>query len=159
MAKRDHIEAAVNMLRQHRWAALATVDESGYPAASMVAYCCDEKGGYLYLHLSSLATHSKALLKTSLAALVITENDDLSGDPQQLARLSLRGPCQVLEKGSEEYVVAKACYLRCLPDAEQLFGFGDFQLFRVTPESLRYVAGFGQAHSYRAEEMWSGNKA
>ncbi len=155
MAKRDHIEAAAKMLRQHRWAALATVDEHGSPAASMAAYACDEERGCLYLHLSSLAAHTRALIERPVAALVITESDDQSGDPQQLVRLSVSGSCQLIGRESENYATAKACYLKRLPDSEQLFSFGDFRLFCVTPESVRYVAGFGQAHSYRGEEILS----
>jgi heme iron utilization protein len=39
------------------------------------------------------------------------------------------------------------------PAAAQLFGFADFSLFRIRPESVRFVAGFGEAHSLSAESF------
>jgi len=34
-----------------------------------------------------------------------------------------------------------------------LFGFSDFSLFRIRPESARFVAGFAQAHSCSGETL------
>jgi putative heme iron utilization protein len=153
VAKSDHLEQIARMLRQHRWAALATVDGEGLPAASMVAYAVDLERGVLYLHLSGLAAHTRELLQHPRAALVIGECDHGEGDPQQLARLSLRGEVCVVTRDEANYESVKGCYLQRLPDAEQLFTFGDFQLFRFTITGARFVGGFGQAHSYRGEEL------
>ncbi len=153
VAKSDHLEQIAAMLQQNRWAALATVDEAGLPAASMVAYAVDAQYACLYLHLSGLAAHSKALRRRPAAALVISECDNGIDDPQQLARLSLRTRCEMIARDAQGYEAAKRCYLERLPDAEQLFGFGDFMLFRLKVEGARFVGGFGQAHSYRGEEI------
>ncbi len=153
MAKSDHLEQIASMVRGQRWAALATVDEAGLPGASMVAYAVDTQLGCLYLHLSALAAHTKELLRQPAAALVISECDSGSGDPQQLARLTLRVQGEVIERSGIEYEGAKQCYLQRLPDAEQLFGFSDFRLFRLGVKGGRFVGGFGQAHSYRGEEL------
>ena len=153
MAKREHLEQIATMLKQHRWAALATVDGEGLPAASMVAYALDDERGCLYLHLSGLAAHTKELLKQPVAGIVISERDAGEDDPQQLARLSLRIRCEELARESAGYLSAKECYLKRLPDAEQLFGFADFKLFQARIEGARFVGGFGQAHSYRGEEI------
>lgn len=153
MAKSDHLEQIATMLRQQRWAALATVDEAGLPAASMVAYALDTRQGCLYLHLSALAAHTRELLRQPAAALVIGECDTGRGDPQQLARLTLRVQCSVVGREEADYEQAKACYLQRLPDAVQLFSFTDFMLFRLSVEGARFVGGFGQAHSYRGEEV------
>ena len=48
---------------------------------------------------------------------------------------------------------AREAYLTKLPDAEPLFGFGDFSLFVIEPESLRFVAGFGRAMAFKAERL------
>ena len=52
----------------------------------------------------------------------------------------------VIERGSEEYAAAKACYLARLPEAEPRFDFGDFALYRLSVESARLVGGFGKAY-------------
>lgn len=153
MVKREHLERIAKMVNQHRWAALATVDRDGVPVASMVAYALDAERGCLYLHLSGLAAHTRELLEQPVAGMVISECDGGDADPQQLARLSLRVRCEELNRESEDYLVAKRCYLGRLPDAEQLFGFGDFKLFQAGIEGARFVGGFGQAHSYCGEEI------
>ncbi len=153
VGKRDHLAQITGMLQQHRWAALATVDAGGLPAASMVAYAVDLPRGCLYLHLSGLAAHTKEILRQAAVALVLSECDTGRGDPQQLARLSLRARGAPIARDAADYESAKQCYLQQLPDAEQLFGFGDFMLFRLVIESARFVGGFGQAHSYSGEEI------
>lgn len=153
MSKSEHRQQIAAMLQQQRWAALATVDAAGLPAASMVAYALDREQGCLYLHLSGLAAHTRELLQQPAAALVIGECDMGCGDPQQLARLGLRGQCRCIARDVAGYAEARECYLRCLPDAEQLFGFADFILFRFVIQNARFVGGFGQAHSYRGEEL------
>lgn len=155
MAKSDHLEQIAGMLSQQRWAALATVGEAGLPAASMVAYAVDSRQGVLYLHLSGLAAHTRELLRQPVAALVLSDCDRGEGDPQQLARLSLRGSVTVVERDATGYDAARLCYLQRLPDAEQLFDFADFILFRFTVSAARFVGGFGQAHSYSGEEVCS----
>ncbi len=153
MAKSEHQQKAAELLLRQRWAALATVDENSLPAASMVAYATDIEQGCLYLHLSTLASHSRHLLQRPAASLVISEGDDGDGDPQQLARLSLRGECTALEMDAEGYVTAKQCYLERLPHAEVLFSFSDFVLFRFTIKQLRFIGGFGSAFSYQGEKF------
>ena len=48
---------------------------------------------------------------------------------------------------------ARAAYLARFPEAEELFGFTDFSIFRITPISLRYVAGFGSARTLKTEQL------
>ena len=153
MAKSEYLQQIAHTLRQHRWAALATVDETVQPLASMVAYAMDTDLNCLYLHLSGLAAHTRELRSQPTAALLISECDSGNGDPQQLARLSLRTSGEIIARDAEDYEAAKRCYLKRLPDAEQLFGFGDFMLFRLKVEGARFVGGFGRAHSYRGEEI------
>jgi hypothetical protein len=34
-----------------------------------------------------------------------------------------------------------------------MFGFADFSIFLIRPDSARFVAGFGQAHSLSGESL------
>ena len=72
MAKSEHLQQISAMLQHHRWAAMATLNEAGLPAASMVAYALDTQRGHIYLHLSGLAAHTKELLRQPAAALIIS---------------------------------------------------------------------------------------
>ena len=153
MGKKERLEQLAALIREHRWAALATVDEEGMAQASMVGYACEEGLSCLYLHLSRLASHTGNLLQHGDGSLVISEVDNGSSDPQQLARVSIQGKVAVIDREAAEYPAARHRYLECLPDAEPLFAFADFILFRFTPVQLRFVGGFGQAFSYEAIDL------
>lgn len=153
MNENSQLARLLQLLRSKRWAALATVDEAAMPLASMVAYTCSEDAGVLYLHLSRLAAHTTNLLASGKAALTVSEADSGTGDPQQLARVSLQCSVSVVERDSEEYAAAKLRYLQRLPDAAQLFDFPDFLLFRCAIGSARFVGGFAQARSFSAADL------
>lgn len=141
------------LVRERRWAALATSDAAGNPMASMVGYVPGDSAAVIYLHLSRLAAHTGNLLATGKAALVIGEDDDGNGDPQELARVTLQGSTCVVPRDSEEYRHARARYLARLPAAARLFEFPDFILFRLDVETARFVGGFAQARSFSAAEL------
>lgn len=143
------------LLRQRRWAALATADGTGTPMASMVGYVISENAAVIYLHLSRLAAHTGNLLANGKAALVIGEDDGGSGDPQELARVTLQGRVTTVTRDGDEYRTARARYLERLPASEQLFDFPDFILFRLDVDSARFVGGFAQARSFSADELRS----
>ncbi len=133
------------VLHAQRWAGLATVDGDGAPFSSWVAYVIDADQGCLWLHLSRLARHTRHVLVEPRVALAVSEADDGVCDPQTLARLTVSG--RLLEVGREhaDYAAAKSKYISHLPNAEPLFDFGDFSLFRFEISGGRYVEGFGRA--------------
>jgi len=153
VSKSEQLERLRALLAEKRWAALATLGREGTPEGSMVAYAMSEDGGELYLHLSELASHTRNLQQQPQASLVISENDGGHGDPQQLARASLFGRVERLSPDHPGYPGARQCYLAQLPDAEPLFGFADFHLYRMTVDKLRFVGGFGQASSFTPEAL------
>ncbi len=140
------------LLRQQRWASLATLKD-GHPESSQVAFAMEPGYTGILLHLSQLAAHTKNLLNDPRVSLGITEQDTGENDldPQTLARLSVHGLCVPVESDSDQYVEAKAVYLQRLPSAAPLFGFSDFQLFRLTPLRGRMIGGFGSARDFGAD--------
>ena len=144
---------ARRLIEIQRWAALSSVDDQGYPMGAMVAYVPAKDLARLLIHVSQLSLHTQNLLARPFAALTIGESDPGTGDPQLLVRLALQGPVRVLERGTCEYVEAKARYLARLPDAEQLFGFSDFVMFSFEPESVHYVGGFARAYRFSADKL------
>ena len=133
------------LIRQTRWAAMATV-AGGMPYVSWAAYVTDDDFSGFYLHLSRLAKHTRNMLDNGQLSLAISEPDGGEGDPQQLARLTLQGRVEVVERDSEAYPGARERYLARYPDAAMLFDFADFSLFRFVPETGRYVEGFASSH-------------
>jgi putative heme iron utilization protein len=64
---------------------------------------------------------------------------------QELARVTVQGLAQMLDRDSEKHTEARKVYLARFPDAASLFEFSDFNIFIVKPISVRLIAGFGRA--------------
>ncbi|MDH3540344.1 MAG: pyridoxamine 5'-phosphate oxidase family protein [Acidimicrobiia bacterium] len=135
---------AARLVLAHRWAALATLGDDG-PAASMVAYAPELDLSSLVLFLSGLSHHTGNLIAEPRTALVISESDPGTGDPQTLARLSVKGTAEMVDRSSTAFDGAWQTYVARLPDAAPRIVLGDFSLFRVRLVSAHYVGGFAQA--------------
>ncbi len=141
------------LLLEHRWAALATLNEDGAPTVSFVAYVPEADFSGFLIHVSRLAAHTQYLLARPRVALGISAPDSGGEDPQLLPRVSIQGLTTVIQRGTPEYTAARAHYLARLPEAAQLFGFEDFVLLRLRPEEARYVGGFARAYSLSGEQL------
>jgi len=140
---RFELEAA-RLVMSHRWAALATVGTDG-PVASMVAYSTNRDVSRVVLFLSSLSEHTRNLGGEPRVSLVVSEPDSSTGDPQTLARVSLKGTAEVVERTSPEFEGVWQSYVDRLPEAAPRIVLGDFSLFQIAVDEAHYVGGFAQA--------------
>lgn len=145
--------ALIALLRTQPVAALATLHK-GAPAVSMVPFVLLPDGSGFVIHVSQLATHTQDMIQNPAVALLVTAPLAAADSPLALPRVSVQGAARPCPPESPAYQQARQAYLAKLPDAEPLFSFGDFSLFIIEPESLRYVAGFGRAMSLVGERMW-----
>ena len=131
------------LLRERRTAALGTL-RAGAPCVSMVPYALSAEG--FVVHVSKLAAHTKDMLADARVSLLVGEVEGRKS-PLALARVSVQGSARRVPSGSPDLVELKSTYLARFPESEQLFGFTDFSLFVIRPDSARFVAGFGEAHT------------
>ncbi|MEY4428033.1 MAG: hypothetical protein RLZZ182_722 [Pseudomonadota bacterium] len=141
----DTRELLRTVLQRQPVAALATL-HGGVPAASMVPYAL-MPDGRLVIHVSRLATHTGDMQTAPQVALLVTAPEDTAPTPLALPRISLQGHAQVCSPDHPDHDTARALYQARFPDSEPMFGFGDFSLFLVVPDQVRFVAGFGKAHA------------
>jgi heme oxygenase (biliverdin-IX-beta and delta-forming) len=132
-------------------AALGTLHQ-GAPFVSMVPYAVARDGGFV-LHVSRLAVHTRDMLDNPDVSLLITESEASGKVPQALARVTVQGRAQMLDRDSEKSADAREVYLSRFPDAAPLFEFSDFNMFIIEPVSARVIAGFGQAVTITGEEL------
>ena len=144
--------ALMSLLRTQPVASLATLHK-GAPAVSMVPFVLLPDGTGFVIHVSQLATHTQDMLHNPAVALLVTAPLTAADSPLALPRASVQGHARPCPSDSPGYEKARQAYLTKLPDAEPLFSFGDFSLFVIEPESLRWVAGFGRAMSVVGERM------
>jgi hypothetical protein len=137
-----------------RTATLCTVarDPEGFPFGSLVTVATDTEGRPLLL-LSQLAEHTQNLAADARASLLLVAPTAAGDSPLASARVTLIGSCRPVPEAERE--AARAVFLAAHPDAAMYAGFKDFAFYRLDPEAVRYVGGFGRmswvsADDYRA---------
>lgn len=151
----ENRDALISVIRDHRWAALATLSDDGAPLASSVAFALAPATDGFLLHLSRLAQHARNLVSRPAASLLIGESDTGRGDPQTLRRISVRSKAGVLAADDPAYPAARAAYISRLPHSEARFGFADFELYFLTPTRGHYVGGFARAFDLDADALFA----
>jgi hypothetical protein len=143
---RDNAHEARQLLRAHRYGALSTLSKkfNGHPFGSITPYLVDHDGSMLIL-ISALAEHTKNIQSDPRVSL-ITHNQD---DPhiQTQGRVTVVGSA-TLEADRDD---AGKRYLRYFPEAETYFAMHDFQFYRIVPQAIRYIGGFGNIHWVKAD--------
>ena len=114
----------------------------GYPHASSLPFCCDQRGRIVVL-ISHLAEHTQNADHDPKSGFLVSP---LTRDLQEKARLSMIGDIAAIDDAA-----VSARYLRYFPEGEQYLQIGGFRFFRIEPRSLRYIAGFGSIHTIAAE--------
>ena len=127
-----------------RTAVLLTL-RNGRPFGSHVPYVFGSGWTRAYLHLSRLALHTQHLLDDPRVSLFIAEPDGPEKNPLALRRMNLQGEAAILSPDAPTYDEIKQRYLERFPQAEMMFGFGDFALWELRLEDAHFVLGFGQA--------------
>jgi heme iron utilization protein len=151
-----HAERCRTLVDQARSATLCTIarEPVGYPYGSLVTVAVDAQGRPLFL-LSQLAEHTGNLLARSEASVLLTEPLGSHDQPLALGRVTVIGRCAKV--AASEAPSAREVFLAKQPGASYYVDFDDFAFFRLEPEALRYVGGFGRMSwvgpdEYRAAE-------
>jgi heme iron utilization protein len=135
-------------LRRGRTGSFATLDpEHGGPYVALANYACDGSGYPIFL-FSRLARHTQGLLADARASLLVAE-PATTGDALTGFRATFMG--------CAEQVAAEAvlqAYLAAHPYAAEYAGFGDFGFWRLMPETIHVVGGFGRIATLRASEVF-----
>ena len=143
------------LLHTQRVAALGTLNGQGKPFVSMVPFAIEPHRGWLIIHVSLLAPHTRYLMSDPTVSLLVMQAE-VPGEPvHALPRLSLEGTAARLMPDSADWQAAKSAYLARFPDAEMMTRLGDFSFFAITALAARQVAGFGAARSVAPEDLAS----
>ncbi len=148
----DKTQSLRTLITNQPLAALGAV-QGGEPFVSMVPFAVEPNGGKLIIHVSTLAAHTKHMLENTRVSLMVMAAPSPDVSAQATPRVTIQGVATQLDKASAEYEEAKAVYVERFPQSLDLFSFADFSLFSIAPTSARFVAGFAQAMTLRAEEL------
>lgn len=134
-------------LRARHHGVLSTLSRhvAGYPYGSVVPFVLDHEAQPIIL-VSRLAEHTRNLEADARTSLVVRADGD---EVQAGARLTLLGNAAPID--GDRALLAR--FLRYQPQAQQLLDLGDFSFWRITPLTLRFIAGFGAIRWISAAEF------
>lgn len=138
-------ETAAWFRREFKTVILGTVSRQGEPDASVASAALDADGAF-HVYISTLSAHTRNLLDTSRASVLLIEDEAASA--QLLARRRLTFPCQaaLVPRDSAAFPPALAALKEKFGQVmEHLETMTDFQMVRLTPGRGRLVNGFGAA--------------
>lgn len=131
---------------------IATLDDTGLPHASYSPFVRLQSDYYLYL--SRLAAHTRNLLANPAIGLLLVEDEGGAGNIFARKRITLQGRAQRVAREETEFATALSEFRRRFGKVMELIEpLPDFYLFRVTPDSGRFVRGFGQAYELVGEDL------
>ncbi len=113
-----------------------SVAMAGHPFASHLPFAADEHQRPVFL-MSQLAEHTQNIAADPRASLLVKG----SGEGAEVARATLVGKIHAISP--DPLLVAR--YLRYQPAAERFLELGDFHFYRLEPQRVRVVGGFGLA--------------
>ncbi len=140
--RRSPAEEARTLLANSHVAALGSTSEDGTPWASLVAYAALPDGNPV-LMISTLAEHGQNLQRDKRASLMVAH------DPKELdqlahGRVTIAGDAELLEEGSDLWADARTAYLTAIPAANAYERFGDFGIWVIKADRVRWVGGYGR---------------
>jgi putative heme iron utilization protein len=145
------LKLARRLVREARFGALSVLEpETGHPFASRVLTGTDIDGVPVIL-ISTLATHTKALLADPRCALLFGEPG--KGDPLAWPRITVLCDAQRIDRESESDSLTRSRFLRRHPKAKHYAGFPDFAFFRLVPKSASLNGGFGRAYIISGDDI------
>ncbi len=108
----------------------------GFAFGSMMPYASDRLGQPVFF-VSTMAMHTQNLQADWRASLLVMQ-PDAEGDPLGAARVTLLG--NVEQVAAEE---VRKLYLDYHPNARQWQDYSDFSFYRLYPNNIYYIGGFG----------------
>jgi heme iron utilization protein len=153
----EAIRLARTLLREARYAALATLDPgTGAPVASRVALATDIDGAPIIL-VSTLSAHTGGIVADPRCSLLVGEPG--KGDPLAHPRMSIACRAEKLQRGTPENARAERRYLNRQPKAKLYAGFADFSFFRLEPQAASLNGGFGKAYALTSADLLTNSPA
>ncbi len=154
MQKTDELNQRLQELLEFQKTLLfATASSAAVPELSVAPFVYDAKGCF-YIYVSELASHTANLRQNHYASVLFLGNEAEASN--LFARERLIYQCQVREIGADEPLFntqIQALTEKFGETVTLLKTLPDFHLFALSPQSGRYIAGFGRAYQINVAEQ------
>jgi putative heme iron utilization protein len=138
------------LLREARFGTLATINENGYPFASLVTFALDRMQTP-FLLVSRLSGHTKHLLADPRCSLLVGEPG--KGDPLAHARITIQCSANIIDRASDENIILRTLFIARHPKAALYIDFPDFLYIRLTMMEASLNGGFGKAFRLKSDDL------
>ncbi|NIO42129.1 MAG: DUF2470 domain-containing protein [Burkholderiales bacterium] len=142
----DHASVARRLLRRFYSGVLGTrgVRFADYPYSAALPFCTDQQGR-LIVFISHLSEHTKAIEHDPRVSFTVSP---MMPQLRPETRATVLGR---ISPSNDNAVSAR--YLRFFPDNRDFLEIGGFRFYRVEPDHVRLIAGFGSAHWLAGKSM------
>jgi putative heme iron utilization protein len=132
-----------------------SADCLGYPFASIVPVSFDEFNRPIIL-ISHLAQHTRNIGENSKVSLFVNDAHQRGyEDAQTCGRITLLARAQRLDIEVDADAIARYCCF--YQNAESYYKELNFHFYRLVPEKIRFIAGFGQIHWVALDPLFTKN--
>ena len=131
---------------------IATLGSEQTPEASYAPFVWHDNACYLFL--SDLAKHTRNLKLNPSISVMIIEDEEQARNKFARRRIVLQGSVQMIERDLDLYETVLVQFRGRFGEVMKLLEpLRDFHLFQVTPDSGRFIRGFGQAYALAGERL------
>lgn len=143
---------AADLLRRARTASLGTIDAArGAPYVSLVNLAADALGFPVIL-ISRLAWHTRNLMADPRGSLLAAE-PAATGDALTGPRVTVIGRFEIATSAD-----VREAYLARHPEARVYVDFSDFGFWRLQPDVIHAVAGFGRIETFEPGDVFGAHR-
>jgi hypothetical protein len=138
-----------DVLEDARIGRLSVLDfQTGSPLGALVNVAVDDTGYPVFL-LSGLSRHTRCILSDPRCSLLVQGKLPKEGDALTAFRACIVGKMVAAQDD-----LVRQRYLARHPYSEMYASFGDFGFWRLEPERVFVVAGFGRVMEFEAREVF-----
>ncbi|WP_367988540.1 heme utilization protein HutZ [Vibrio sp. NTOU-M3] len=149
----NRLEPEIQAFRDSRQTLqLATISADGTPNATYAPFAFDSQAYYILV--SDLAAHGKNLKTNRNVSILMIEDESECKQVYARKRLTFDTHAELVNKEDHAWSRGVASLKARFGDiVDNLSQLGDFNLYRLVPESGRYVKGFGQAFEVSGNDL------
>ncbi len=153
----ERLQNAIQAYRAHcdgiKSVIIGSVDAQGVPLASYAPYVMDEKKN-IFIMLSGLSSHTRNLETKAKASALFIEDEGRAQNIFARKRLTFDCSVSILDPAGDDFdKIADLMYERHGTIIERMRLQPDFRIFQLSPESGRFVIGFGAAYDVTGEHL------
>ena len=143
---------AISLLRGSNMAILSTLSKKfeEFPFGSFITYVTDQNRS-IYIYASDLAEHTKNIHNNSKSCITIF-NTNKDGDKQNSSRLSIMGHFQKVESNGHDECEER--FFKFLPESKKYSQTHDFNFYKMKPNKIRWIGGFGEI-AWLKDKFWT----